>query len=158
MSETDQRSRNRVRVLARFGFVWAALIAARLVQLQIVNHDKFAAAAATQQTREVEVKLPRGMILDAHGAPLAMSLPVDSVTLNPMRLPDPDIAVTILSRILDLDPAVLCAQILQAKGHRPITAKVSKSASFSCAAAPGVSTAKAKGFLWIARKITPEQS
>ena len=77
MSETDQRSRNRVRVLARFGFVWAALIAARLVQLQIVNHDKFAAAAATQQTREVEVKLPRGMILDAHGVPLAMSLPVD---------------------------------------------------------------------------------
>ena len=158
MSETDQRSRDRVRVLARFGFVWAALIVARLVQLQIVNHDKLSAAAEAQQTRRVEVKLPRGMILDAQGAPLAMSLPVDSVTLNPMRLPDPDIAVTILSRILDLDPVVLCAQILQAKGHQPQTTKLRKSASFSCVAESAVSIAKPKGFLWIARKITPEQS
>jgi len=158
MSETDQRSRNRVRFLARLGFVWAALIAARLVQLQIVSHDKLSAEAANQQTREVEVELPRGMILDAHGVPLAMSLPVDSVTINPMRLPDLDSAVTILSRILDLDPVNVCADILKAKGRKPAEISQKKSPNFSCLAGPDAPTARPRGFLWIARKITPEQS
>jgi cell division protein FtsI (penicillin-binding protein 3) len=141
MSETDQRSRNRVRFLARLGFLWAALIAARLVQLQIVNHGKLSADAAVQQTREVEVELPRGMILDVQGMPLAMSLPVDSVAINPMRIPDVDTAVALLSGVLDLDREKLCAEILKAKGRQP-------------AGAPS----KPRGFLWIARKITPEQS
>lgn len=158
MSETDQRSRNRVSVLARLGFVWAALIAARLVQLQIVNHDKLSAEAAIQQIREVEVELPRGMILDSQGNPLAMSLPVDSVTLNPMRLPDTDTAVAILSRILNLDPVTLCAEILRAKGKTPGPSATKKLTNFSCVAAPGEPITKPKGFLWIARKITPEQS
>lgn len=160
MSETDQRSRNRVRVLARLGFVWAALIAARLVQLQIVNHDKLSAEAATQQTREVEVELPRGMILDAQGMPLAMSLPVDSVTINPKKLPDADMAVTILSRILELDPVALCAAILRAKDLTPAPVSTKKSSQFSCVSAPSdpKTRGKTRGFLWVARKITPEQS
>jgi cell division protein FtsI (penicillin-binding protein 3) len=158
MSETDQRSRNRVRFLARLGFFWAALIAARLVQLQIVNHDKLLAEAATQQYREVEVELPRGMILDAQGMPLAMSLPVDSVTINPMRLPDPDLAVGILSHILELDPVRLCADILNAKGRKPAESALKNGSAFTCAAAEGKPTDRPRGFLWVARKITPEQS
>jgi len=156
MSEIDQRSRNRVRLLARLGFFWAALIAVRLVQLQIVNHDKFLAEAKTQQFRHVEVDPPRGMVLDVHGLPLAMSLPVDSVAINPMRLPDVDIAVTMLSRILELNPVHLCADILAAQGRKP--RPLPKSARFSCIAAEGDPTAKPSGFLWIARKITQEQS
>lgn len=160
MTETEQRSRNRVRLLARLGFVWAALIAARLVQLQIVNHERFAAEAATQQTREVEVELPRGMILDAQGMPLAMSLPVDSVSINPKKLPDADTAVTILSRILDLDPVALCAAILRAKDLTPAPISLKKSSNFSCVAAPADPQVRGKGrgFLFVARKITPEQS
>jgi len=156
MSEIDQRARNRVRLLARLGFVWAALIAARLVQLQIVNHDKLLAEAKAQQTRELEIDPPRGMMLDVQGLPLAMSLPVDSVAINPMRLPDVDIAVTMLSRILNLDPVQLCTNILAAKGRKSMPA--ANSTKLSCVAASGDPTSKPSGFLWIARKITPEQS
>ncbi|MBY0506275.1 MAG: penicillin-binding protein 2 [Bryobacteraceae bacterium] len=152
MNETDQRSRNRVRLLARLGFVWAALIVARLVQLQIVNNDQFLAEAKKQQTRDVDVEPPRGAVLDVQGLPLAMSLAVDSVVINPLLLPNVDTAVMFLSRILDLNPAKLCAAILEAKGQKP---RPSKS---SCLAEPGEPTKKPSQFMWVARKITPEQS
>ncbi len=158
MNETDQRSRGRVRILARLGVVWAALIVARLVQLQIVNHEALSLEASGQQRKQVEVEPPRGMILDANMVPLAMSLPVDSVTVNPMMLPDVESAVTILSRVLDLDPAKLCADLWLAKGRTPAASVFRKGKDFACEADPNQPSNKPKGFLWIARKITPEQS
>src|SRR5450755_1099995 len=123
----------RVHLLAKLGFIWAVLIAARLLQLQIVQHGKYQALARDQQEKTVEVRAPRGAILDRMGQRLALSLPVVSVCVNPLRLPDPVFSANVLARILDLDPKELLGR-------------------FQSAAAAG------RGFLWIKRRIEPEQA
>ena len=123
----------RVHLLARIGFLWAALIVLRLLQLQIVQHDKYLTLAQQQQEKIVEVRAPRGTVLDRTGQPLAMSLPVDSVCVNPLRIPDLSIAADILARMLSLDPLELLGRMkFAAENHR--------------------------GFLWVKRKVSPEES
>ncbi len=123
----------RVHLLARLGFLWAALIAARLLQLQIVQHAKYQALARDQQEKTVEIRAPRGAILDRMGQRLALSLPVVSVCVNPQRLPDPPLEADILARILDLDPHELLSRFQEA-------------------------SAAGRGFLWVKRRIDPEQA
>src|SRR5260370_7341909 len=107
----DTLATKRVYWLARLTFVWAAVIVARLVQLQIVKHDEFQRLALQQQEKVVEVQAPRGAILDRWNQRLAMSLPVESVCVNPLRVPDIAMSATILCKILNLGDTELAAQI-----------------------------------------------
>ncbi len=62
-----------------------------------------------------------------------MSLPVDSVCVNPLRVPDLPVAAQLLSRVLKLNEQELLERMaVAADAHR--------------------------GFLWVKRKITPEES
>lgn len=99
----DPLAIRRVHVLVRVAFVWAALIALRLVQLQVVQHRQFAQLANDQQQKLEEIKAPRGAILDRYGERLAMSLPAESVVVDPLRVPDLGVASDILASVLDLD-------------------------------------------------------
>ena len=81
-------STNRVKWLARIFFFWALCIVARLIQLQVFQHENYKELAYQQQERVVEIAAPRGAILDRTGERLAMSVPCDSVCVNPMRIPD----------------------------------------------------------------------
>ena len=89
--------------------------------------------ARQQQERVVEIPAPRGSIFDRNGQPLAMSVPVDSVSVNPRRVPDLEVAAEILSGILELDRTTLYGRLRMAADN-------------------------GRGFLWVKRKITPEQS
>lgn len=129
----DILATKRVHILARVLFVWAILIVARLVQLQVIEHAKYKTLAEQQQQRVVEVRAPRGMILDRHGERLAMSLPVESVCVNPLRVPDLGIASDILSQILNLDQNELIYRMKTAFEDQ-------------------------RGFLWIKRRITPQEA
>jgi cell division protein FtsI (penicillin-binding protein 3) len=123
----------RVRRFARFAFVWAAILLLRLVWLQIVQHNEFHRLADHEHERLVRVEPPRGAILDRNGQRLAMSLPVDSVYVNPLQIRDAGVASEILAKLLNLDPRQLLADI-------------------------GEAVADHRGFLWIKRKIGPEES
>jgi len=57
----DTQGTHRVHLLARLGFRWAALIIVRLLQLQIVQHDKYRTLAQQQQEKIVEMRAPRGI-------------------------------------------------------------------------------------------------
>lgn len=129
----DTLATKRVHMLARLAFIWAALIAGRLIQLQVIQHGEYKKLATRQQERVIEVRAPRGMILDRHGERLAMSLPVESVCVDPLRVPDLGVAVGILSQILGLDSAELLGQLKSAVDNR-------------------------RGFLWIKRKVTPQEA
>jgi cell division protein FtsI (penicillin-binding protein 3) len=129
----DTQGTHRVHLLARMGFLWAALIVVRLLQLQIVQHDKYRTLAQQQQEKIVEMRAPRGTILDRAGQPLAMSLPVDSVCVDPLRIPDLSVAADILGRILGLDSQDLLGKMKFAADGR-------------------------RGFLWIKRHITADES
>jgi len=123
----------RVRRFARFTFFWAAIVLVRLVQLQIVDHGQLHRLADSEHEHLVKVEPPRGAILDRNGQRLAMSLPVDSVYVNPLQIRDTGVASEILAKILKLDQRHLLADLNGALADH-------------------------RGFLWIKRKIEPEES
>ena len=129
----DSAETKRARMLARWAFVWAAIIVARLFFLQVISHKDLKQQAERQQQLEEKVLPPRAAILDREGRPLAKSVDVDSVCVNPLRIPDPDVASEILAKILNVDQAELRGRILNAaETHR--------------------------GFLWVKRKIDRTES
>lgn len=113
--------------------VWAAAIFLRLLSLQVVHHSDYLQQARQQQEHAVEIPAPRGAIFDRNGRALAMSVPMDSVSVNPMRLPDLGIVAEILAGVLDLDRRQLYGRLKWAAENR-------------------------KGFVWVKRKISPEES
>lgn len=124
---------SRMRLLGRLLLLWAALILVKLVYLQIGCHDTLRREALQQQEKTVEIQAPRGAIYDRTGQPLAMSLPVDSVCVNPLRVPDLSVAAAILSHELDLNENELLGRMKWSEDNR-------------------------RGFMWVKRKISPEES
>jgi len=112
---------------------WVAAIFGRLVMLQVFQHDQLLHAAEQQQQKPVETPAIRGTIFDRSGQPLAKTLPAESICVNPQRIPDASVAADILSRVLDIPRKPLYERI--------VAAKVRKS-----------------GFLWIKRKVLPEEA
>ena len=61
---------------------WAAAIFYRLFSMQVVHHLKYLTLARRQQEKVNPVPAPRGYIYDRTGRPLAISVPVDSVSVD----------------------------------------------------------------------------
>ncbi|MCC7017952.1 MAG: hypothetical protein IT564_12185, partial [Rhodospirillales bacterium] len=124
----DPQAARRLRAIARVAFGWALILLLRLVYLQVYSHHDLKRIAQSQHERVAEIPAPRGMLFDRNGRPLAMSVQMDSVCVNPLRIPDPGVASGILAGVLDLDEPELRRRIQAAKEA-------------------------GRGFLWVARKI-----
>jgi len=109
--------------------LWLVLILAKLVSLQVIHHGAYARLARQQQELRVEIPAPRGPIFDRSGQPLAISVPMESVFVNPLRVPDMGVASELMGRILSLDAGELRNRMRWAYDHQ-------------------------RGFLWVKRKIT----
>ena len=83
--------------------VWAAAIFYRLFSMQVLQHLKYVALARKQQEKENTVPASRGYIYDRRGRPLAISVPVDSVCVDPRHVPDKSVAAELMAPILNLD-------------------------------------------------------
>lgn len=77
-------------------------IVARAAQLQIVEHDRWRAAAEDQHRERLELPPRRGMILDRNGVALAMSHEMYQVSIAPRELRDPDAVVEALVETLGI--------------------------------------------------------
>lgn len=129
----EPQSTRRLHLLARFLYAAALIIFGRLIYLQIFKHTELKTAAIKQQEKQVDLREMRGTIFDATGHALAISVPVDSVCVNPRRVVNPSMAAAVLAAALKLDEADLLERMTAAKdAHR--------------------------GFLWIKRKISQEES
>jgi len=96
--------RLRVKLLAAF-FVCLLMAAfGRAVHLQVVERDKLRGMAQDQYVRQIEIPARRGDIFDRRGTPLAQSVEVDSIWVDPSMLPDVKQASRALARALKLDP------------------------------------------------------
>jgi cell division protein FtsI (penicillin-binding protein 3) len=93
----------RLTFLAVFLILWSAAIFAKLVSLQVFNHQKYIVAARKQQEMKIDLPAVRGNIYDRNGHPLAMSAQTDSVSVNPLKLPDISVAAELLATNLNLD-------------------------------------------------------
>lgn len=118
MSDDRKVSNTRLSWLAGFVLLWALAIFAQLINLQVLHHSDYARQAQSQQVRTVEIPAPRGDIFDRNGQTLAMSVEVDTVFVNPMRLPDLAVAADVLAPVLKLNRKTLYQRLKTAKEER----------------------------------------
>jgi cell division protein FtsI (penicillin-binding protein 3) len=86
-------------------------LAARAVELQLVDHLFFAKQGDDRSMRVVKIAAHRGAITDRNGEPLAMSTPVDSIWVNPGELNDNIDQLPKLARALKEDQQTLARRI-----------------------------------------------
>ncbi|WNG29482.1 transpeptidase family protein [Cystobacter fuscus] len=120
--------RLRVKLLAAF-FVTLLLAAfGRAVFLQVFERDKLRGLAQDQYVRQIEIPARRGDIFDRRGAPLAQSVEVDSIWVDPSMLPDVKQAARALAKALKLDTEDVLGRLT--RGRR---------------------------FAWVKRQVTPRE-
>jgi len=121
---------SRLALMSLILVLWALVIFAKLLSLQVVQHERYAAIARHQQENEVALHAPRGTIFDRNGQPLAISVPVASVSVNPLQIKNLKVATEVLGNTLNLDQQVLGYRLQWSVDHH-------------------------KGFMWVKRKIDP---
>lgn len=96
--------RLRFTVLIGFLVLWAVIIAARLVWLQVVCHAEYAGREMRQQRSAVEIAPRRGVIYDRNLQPLAMTVLVDSIYAVPHEISDKEKLAKELAQIVHTHP------------------------------------------------------
>ncbi|MDF1563829.1 MAG: penicillin-binding transpeptidase domain-containing protein [Deltaproteobacteria bacterium] len=86
-------------------------LAWRAVDLQVLQHERLSEMARSQTLREVVVQNQRARIEDRNGEALALSVDVESVAVDPSKLPDLPAAARQLARALHLDPSRVEARL-----------------------------------------------
>jgi cell division protein FtsI (penicillin-binding protein 3) len=85
-----QRVKQRVLVVLAGMALWIAGVEARLIYLQVVDHDDLVARARRHQEQRVPLEATRGDIVDRHGEILAYSVDAKSIVADPSLVKDPD--------------------------------------------------------------------
>lgn len=113
--------------------LWGGAILGKLLSLQVLNHKRYSDLARARQELSVPIPAPRGTIFDRSGSPLAMSVAMESIYVNPLKVPDIGVAAGILASILKIDHTQLYGKLKWAVDNK-------------------------RGFLWIKRKVTYEEA
>ncbi|UOO36953.1 PASTA domain-containing protein [Oscillospiraceae bacterium CM] len=94
-------------LMAVCGVAAFVVLAVKLYQVQIIQHDEYERRAVEQQTRESKVTAARGTIYDTNGKVLAMSASVETVFISPYEMKlyneNQELIADNLSSILDVD-------------------------------------------------------
>lgn len=93
----------RVRLLGAVFFALLGVVLVRAVNLQIFDKQKLEGMARDQYVRQIELPARRGDIFDRRGVPLAQSVEVDSIWVDPSLLTDPAKTARDLAKHLHLD-------------------------------------------------------
>jgi cell division protein FtsI (penicillin-binding protein 3) len=113
-SESDARTRSyhwRSTLVLTLIALGALGLAARAVELQLVDHGFLAKQGDELSLRIVKIAAHRGAITDRNGEPLALSTPVDSVWVNPQELNDNIEQLPKLAKALSQDPLALARRV-----------------------------------------------
>ena len=113
-SENDAQAKTyRWRSYVVLGLVVAGAVglAARAVELQLLDHGFLAKQGDDRSMRVVKIAAHRGAITDRSGEPMAISTPVDSIWVNPQELNDNIDQLPKLARALQQDPQILARRI-----------------------------------------------
>jgi cell division protein FtsI (penicillin-binding protein 3) len=86
-------------------------LAARAVDLQLMNHNFLLGQGDARYSRVAEISAHRGTITDRYGEPLAVSTPVDSVWVNPKELSQTADQLPRLARALKREPQSLARRV-----------------------------------------------
>jgi penicillin-binding protein 2 len=102
----QELSRFRMRVLAAGAFVLFCfgLLVARLVWLQVMQHDNLAERAESNRIAIVPIVPNRGLIKDRNGVVLASNYSAYTLEINPEKVVDLDGTIEALGHIVDIQP------------------------------------------------------
>jgi cell division protein FtsI (penicillin-binding protein 3) len=95
---------------------WMLAIGARLVQVQINQHDDLAARAQNQQLGAIETSPIRGQVLDRQGRELARSIDTESFFADPREINNVDLTARSIATATGLDQGELTKRLSDAKG------------------------------------------
>src|SRR5437667_269159 len=113
--------------------LWMLAIGARLVQLQIHQHDDLASRARNQQLSSIETAPTRGQVLDRQGRELARSLDTESFYSDPSEVKNVDETARKIAAVTGIDRAELIRRFNDAKDAN-------------------------KKFIWIVRRLEMERA
>ena len=103
MSTSDKASDKRLSVIQVVIIVWMMAIGAKLVWLQVKQHDWLVARATRQQQAAINLSPMRGVIYDRNGDELARSVAVKSLYASPADITDAGGMADTLSDLLEID-------------------------------------------------------
>ncbi len=118
----------RFMLIVAFFIFWIGAIGVRLVHLQVSEHKSFRERALNQRRDVIKSKLLRGTIFDRNDRPLAMSLKVSSLYVDPAEVSDVDALARSIGKVLKQNPKIIARRINDGKKDD-------------------------KRFVWIARKL-----
>jgi cell division protein FtsI (penicillin-binding protein 3) len=93
--------------------VLVALVAFRLVSVQVLDRDRYEAFGEDQRLQATELPAGRGAVLDRDGDVLAVSHDRPTVYADPATVTNPEAAAAALAPVLDLDAGDLAAELSQ---------------------------------------------
>lgn len=105
----------RVRLLFSLFLCLLGVAFGRAVFLQVFEQEKLRGLAQDQYVRQIEIPARRGDIFDRRGTPLAQSVEVDSIWVDPSMLPDVRAASRALAKALKVDADEMAARLGRAK-------------------------------------------
>lgn len=105
----------------------AATAAAKLVDIQIIEHERWRTAAERIQVRELVQSFPRGRIYDRNGLLLAFDVQATSIALDNFHMTKPELLEELFQRHLQI-PERRAEELIYQPGY----------------------------FTWIARKVNPD--
>jgi cell division protein FtsI (penicillin-binding protein 3) len=112
-------------------FVGVGLVLAyRLIDLQLIQHERFSALAREEHLQTESIPPRRGALLDTNGRPLAVSVQYDSLHLVGSEIGDPDQTAASLAPLLGLRPEEIRLKIdPQSKTLVPLKSRISSAAA-----------------------------
>ncbi|MCZ7591470.1 MAG: penicillin-binding protein 2 [Kiritimatiellae bacterium] len=112
--KTEKRHRFRMALVVLGMSAICCALGYRISDLHLGDHARYLAKLESVRHREVEVLVGRGRVLDRNGAVLAADLSTRDVAVDPAFMKaygNPYFSASQLSRLLELDPAVVFARI-----------------------------------------------
>ena len=99
-------SRFRLRLVAAAVFVLFCfgLLVARLVYLQITQHDSLLERAETNRVTVLPIVPNRGLIVDRNGVVLASNYSAYTLEITPSKVPDLEATIDALTAVIDIQP------------------------------------------------------
>ena len=108
-----QTWRSRLLLIGLIG--WFIALVARALYLQGLHNDFLQAKGESRYSRVIALSATRGMIVDRHGEPLAISTPVESVAASPADIEISSGETARLARLLEVDTIELRRRLADTK-------------------------------------------
>lgn len=90
---------------------WFLLVLAKLVDLQVLQHEQLSAKATRQHVGSVDIPARRGHLIDRQGRELALSMQMDSIGIFSNHVSDPPAVAAALAEAVAVDEQALRKRI-----------------------------------------------